>query len=274
MIGLLDLIDKLELDQKTINDFKRENIFYIYELLEINPNSIIGKKRPITLTKKQKNDIKRGLEANNLKYVFEMDETEKSNYYELLKGKIKEKKGQEIESLDIDFFKLSARIRNGLIRSGIDSLFKLSRMNIRELHEIRNLGESSVPIILEIIHNLGIYLHGEDISKIDKINTVKDTYETVKEKNLFLIDEAKEIIDRKSNKLELLDMMKNLNRIIEQENAAEHEVNNELVSYMFMILEILKNDGNNAKIDEIERLLKELYFFDTDDVKKIIRNSN
>ena len=34
------------------------NGIYIYELLEINPNSIIGKKRPITLTKKQKNDIK------------------------------------------------------------------------------------------------------------------------------------------------------------------------------------------------------------------------
>ena len=38
-IDLLDLIDKLQLDQKTINDLNANKIFYVYELLTIDPKT-------------------------------------------------------------------------------------------------------------------------------------------------------------------------------------------------------------------------------------------
>ena len=39
-IELLDLIDKLNLDQKTINDLNKMNIFYVYELLVLDLNAL------------------------------------------------------------------------------------------------------------------------------------------------------------------------------------------------------------------------------------------
>ncbi len=274
MVKLLDLIDKLELDQKLINDFNRENIFYVYELLEINPNKEIGKYRPINLTKKQKNDIRSVLNLNNLRYVYELDENEKEEYYNYLNSLWEEKKGKEIESLDIDFFDFPVRVRNGLVRSGIDSLFKLSKVNIKDLYGIRNLGTSSIPIILETIHKLGIYLHGEDISKINKINTVVDTYEKIKDRNLFLIEEAKEVIERKSQKQNILDMTKKIEKIVTSESISENEMDNQLITHMYMILEVLKDNENKEKVEAIEELLKSLYHFDKTEIKKLIKNND
>lgn len=272
-IDLLDLIDKLQLDQKTINDLNANKIFYVYELLTINPKTSFAQLKSMKhcLTNYQRNLIEEKVHSNNFKFLVECSEKEQQSYYDYINSILQEKHTEEIENMDLDCLNFPHRIRNCLLRSGYDTLFKIAKMSILDLKQIRNLGTSSIELVLNKLHSLGIYLHGEDISKIKKITTVKTTIENLEENSLFLIEQAKEKIKNRKNKTELLRLIKDVNRIIEISDAKEKETKNELISYIYMILDVLKDDSNKEKIEQVESILKTLYIIDVDEDIKILK---
>ena len=270
-VELLDLIDKLELDQKTINDLNHHNIFYIYELLTINPNVALNPNE-ITkhyLKKMQKREIVESVHSNNYKFTYEMNNKQQQNYYNYVNKLLKEKNSKEIENRSVDYFSFSTRIKNSLIRSGYDTLLKMSKMTILDLKETKNLGTASINIILNSLHSLGIYLHGEDILQIESLTIVKNSLEKFEEDNLFLIQQAKG--ESRKKKKELLEIMNKLNRIIEISDRKEKRINNALISYIYIILDVLKDDSNKDKIEEIEKILKTLYALEIDNDVKILK---
>ena len=270
-VELLDLIDKLELDQKTINDLNHHNIFYIYELLTVNPNVALNPNE-ITkhyLKKMQKREIVESVHSNNYKFTYEMTNEQQQDYYNYVNKLLKEKNSKEIENRSVDYFSFSTRIKNSLIRSGYDTLLKMSKMTILDLKETKNLGTASINIILNSLHSLGIYLHGEDILQIESLTIVKNSLEKFEEDNLFLIQQAKG--ESRKKKKELLEIMNKLNRIIEISDRKEKRINNALISYIYIILDVLKDDSNKDKIEEIEKILKTLYALEIDNDVKILK---
>lgn len=270
-VELLDLIDKLELDQKTINDLNHHNIFYIYELLTINPNVALNPNE-ITkhyLKKMQKREIVESVHSNNYKFTYEMTNEQQQDYYNYVNKLLKEKNSKEIENRSVDYFSFSTRIKNSLIRSGYDTLLKMSKMTILDLKETKNLGTASINIVLNSLHSLGIYLHGEDILQIESLTIVKNSLEKFEEDNLFLIQQAKG--ESRKKKKELLEIMNKLNRIIEISDRKEKRINNALISYIYIILDVLKDDSNKDKIEEIEKILKTLYALEIDNDVKILK---
>jgi len=272
-VELLDLIDKLGLSQKTINDLNHHNIFYIYELLTINPNVAINQNE-ITkhyLKKMQKREIVERVHSNNYKFTYEMNNKQQQNYYNYVNELLKEKNSKEIENRSIDYFNFPTRVRNSLIRSDYDTLLKMSKMTILDLKRTKNLGTASINIILNSLHSLGIYLHGEDILQTESLTMVKNSLGEFEEDNLFLIQQAKERFKSRKKKKELLEIMNKLNRTIEISDRKEKRINNELISYIYIILDALKDNSNKDKIEEIEKILKTLYALEIDNDAKILK---
>jgi len=79
----------------------------------------------------------------------------------LLRGEIKEEpvvkeapvKKENSEDLDIDKLNLSARLTNGLLKSGYNNLLELEGMTKEQIMEIKGLGQKSVEELLETMNN-------------------------------------------------------------------------------------------------------------------------
>jgi len=65
--------------------------------------------------------------------------------------------------------------------------------------------------------------------------------------------------------------MNKLNRTIEISDRKEKRINNELISYIYIILDALKDNSNKDKIEEIEKILKTLYALEIDNDAKILK---
>jgi len=139
------------------------------------------------------------------------------------------------------------------------------------LKRTKNLGTASINIILNSLHSLGIYLHGEDILQTESLTMVKNSLGEFEEDNLFLIQQAKERFKSRKKKKELLEIMNKLNRTIEISDRKEKRINNELISYIYIILDALKDNSNKDKIEEIEKILKTLYALEIDNDAKILK---
>lgn len=274
-VELIDLIDKLNLNQKTINDLNENNIFYVYELLSINPRKDFNDKMSAkpALTDFERKEIEQKIHNCGYKFIFELTEEKQKEVYDHINAMLNEKFTKEIENQDIDCFRFSARINNSLNRAGYDNLLKVSQMSILDLKKIRNLGVSSIEKILIEFHKKGIYLRGEDIKDINGLAVVKNTLEKFEDENLFLIEQAQKKMKTTKTKYELLGIMKKVNTIIELSDKREDYISNELISYMYLILNALRENANKEKIEkieEIEKILKTLYVLDSDeDIKKL-----
>lgn len=263
-IELLDLIDKLNLDQKTINDLNKMNIFYVYELLVLDLNALNN----ISLF--QRRNIQEACYNNNYNFMSELTDKKKKKYYEKLSFLLEEKKGRTIGNCKIDELRLSKRVELGLKRAGYFDLYSVSKLNIRKLENVRNLGESSIEILLNKLHSLGIYLHGEDIKYVKKIVSVDTEYEKVEKINDELLKNVNDqMVKQEEKKKAIIEFgkLKNLSEEIAKENR---QLDNELIEYIYRLLDLLRNDDNEEEIKQIESILLKMYSID-ETPKKLIK---
>lgn len=263
-VELLDLINKLDLDQKTINDLNKMNVFYVYELLTLNLNRLNN------LSLFQRLNIQEVCYDNGYHFIFELTKKDKKKYYNKLRFLLKEKQGPTIGNCEIDALRFSKRIESGLKRAGCFDLYSVSKLNIRELENVRNLGTTSIEILLNKLHSLGIYLHGEDIKDVKNLISVNKEYEKVEEINKGLLKEVNEQMVKQEEKRKTIIELSKLKELSEEIANENRKIDNELIEYIYKILYLLRNKGNIKEIEKIERILLKMYSIE-EKPKKLIK---